>query len=125
LCGDEENIGLVFGRIRAIQDFFSDGQGALRIALPESAKRHSLQILIRFGVQDRLLSGGLFHFEFESFGVFFPAALRVLAFYFRNRGQCRSFFAELVFSVGFPVESGVGLRTVIWASSVNFLTACS
>src|SRR5262249_20133859 len=60
----------------------------------------------------RLLAGGLAGFDFERFGVFLPPAGCEAALEGGDGSERGGLLALFVFGVGFPVESGVGLRTV-------------
>ena len=59
-----------------------------------------------------LLIGRLANFDFEGFGVFFPATLREFIFYLGDGGEGGGFLAEFIFGVGFPIKRYVGLRAI-------------
>ena len=72
-----------------------------------------LQVLVGLGVRVGFnTTAGLLDFDFESFRVLFPFALRKFALHFGDGCERSSFFAEFIFGVGFPVQGCVRLWTI-------------
>src|SRR5205814_7692506 len=67
------------------------------------------------------LAGRLLHLDLQGSGVLLPAALRKAPLHVRNRGQSRVPLAQAVLRVRFPVERGIGLRTIHIRQLLEFL----
>src|ERR1051325_1827194 len=67
------------------------------------------------------MSCGLTHFDFQSFRITLPAALRKFGLQVRNGRQRRIPFAGLVFGIRFPVQCRVRLWSVLLRQFVEFV----
>ncbi len=82
------------------------------IAVHDSTEREHSQFVITLVRWLYSLASRLPHFDFQSTGIFLPAALRKAPLQVRDGGQRRVPSAQAVLCIGLPIESRIRLRTV-------------